>query len=119
MPGPEATTPKPETPPAAPADQPAAAPKSTAADTIKTVKYEGYEFQVDSALLDDVELLEMIDGIENGEKPALIIALLKKLVGDTGYEAMKAYFKQKDGVFKMTTLAEIYKNIFENFDPKG
>lgn len=85
----------------------------------KEVEVDGYKFNIDPEVLDDVELLEMIDGIENGEKPALIISLLKKLVGDDGYEQMKAYFVKKDGRFKMSKLGDIYKAVFEGFDPKG
>lgn len=88
-------------------------------DKLKKVEYDGYKFAIDEDLLDDVELLEMIDGIENEEKPALIITLLKRLIGDDGYEAMKAYFVKKDGRFKMSKLGEIYQAIFEGFDPKG
>lgn len=121
---PEAGTPS--TPPPAqpiPAGQPATPPVTPPADepknTIRKVEYDGYKFEIDEELLDDVELLEMIDGIENGERPALIMTLLKKLVGEDGYEDMKAYFVKKDGRFKMSKLSGIYQGIFENFDPKG
>lgn len=128
-----ATTPKPATPPAEPipAGQPATPPATPQSDdpnaaqsgseksTIRTVEFDGYKFDIDEELLDDVELLEMIDGIENGERPALIMTLLKKLVGDDGYDKMKAYFVKKDGRFKMSKLSGIYQAIFENFDPKG
>jgi hypothetical protein len=122
MAAPETAAPT-KTPPAEPipAGQPATPPAAPEKpkDSIKDIDFEGYKFQVDTEMLDDVELLEMIDGIENGERPALIITLLKKLVGDAGYDSMKAYFVKKDGKFKMSKLAEIYKVIFENFDPKG
>lgn len=97
---------------------PVVAPTEPAAK-IKDVEYDGYKFKIDEELLDDVELLEMIDGIENEEKPALIITLLKRLIGDDGYAAMKEYFVKKDGRFKMSALGEIYRVIFEDFDPKG
>lgn len=86
---------------------------------LKELEYDGFKFSINEELLDDVELLEMIDAIENDQKPALIITLLKKLIGDDGYDVMKAYFVEKDGRFKMTKLGEIYKVIFEDFDPKG
>lgn len=86
---------------------------------LKNVEVDGYKFQINEDSLDDVEMLEMIDGIENGERPALIMTLLKKLIGDDGYEAMKAYFVEKDGRFKMSKLGDVYKAIFEGFDPKG
>lgn len=124
MPTPEAaTTPKPATPPAEPipAGQPAtppAAPSDEPKNEVKTIEFEGYKFELDTELLDDVELLEMIDGIENMERPALIITLLQKLIGEDGYTQMKAYFVKKDGRFKMSKLSGIYQAIFEDFDPK-
>lgn len=119
-----ATTPKPATPPAEPipAGQPATppvAPPKEPENKVRDIEFDGYKFQLDEELLDDVELLEFIDGIENGEKPALIITLLEKLIGKDGYQEMKAYFVKKDGRFKMSKLMEIYQAIFENFDPKG
>ena len=86
---------------------------------IKDITYDGYTFKVDTELLDDVELLEMIDAIENREQPALIITLLKDLIGEDGYKDMKDYFVKKDGRFRMTKLSGIYQAIFEDFDPKG
>ncbi len=78
-----------------PERQPEADAPVTPKSDIKDIAFEGYKFKIDTELLDDVELLEMIDGIENGEKPALIITLLKRLIGDDGYDAMKAYFVKK------------------------
>lgn len=95
------------------------APAEEQKNTIRKVEYDGYAFTIDEESLDDVELLELIDGIENGERPALIITLLKQLIGDNGYKEMKAYFVKKDGRFKMSKLGEVYQAIFENFDPKG
>lgn len=112
----------PTTPPPAkpiPAGQPATPPVEPPKSETKTIEFEGYKFELDTELLDDVELLEMIDGIENLERPALIITLLQKLIGDDGYTAMKAYFVKKDGRFKMSKLSGIYQAIFEDFDPKG
>lgn len=113
---------QPSTPPAAPEpDQPSQQqptlnmPKAE----IKDVTVEGYTFKLNTALLDDVELLEMIDAIESQERPGVIISLLRSLIGEDGYVAMKTYFVKKDGRFKMSTLMKVYDAIFEDFDPKG
>lgn len=86
--------------------------------TKKQLTFEGYDFTVDTDLLDDVEAFELIDRIENKGQTAAIVPLLKFLIGADGYEDMKSYFTKRDGRFRVTTLVKIYPVIIENFDPK-
>lgn len=86
---------------------------------LRDVTVDGYDFKIDDNLLDDVEVLEMIDAVENQNRPGVIISLLRNLIGDDGYKAMKAYFVEKDGRFKMSKLMKVYEAIFDGFDPKG
>lgn len=83
------------------------------------LNYDGFEFSVDTDIIDDVEVLEMIDQISTGAKPGLMIAFIQQLLGDKGYEKMKAYFVKKDGKFRLTKLTAIVELIFESFDPKS
>lgn len=85
---------------------------------LRDVTYDGYTFKLDDDLLDDVEVLEMIDAVESENKPGAVIRLLKQIIGDDGYDAMKAYFVKKDGRFKMTKMMKIYEAIFAGFSPK-
>lgn len=98
--------------------------------SIKQVEIEGYKFTVDTDLLDDVEAFEYIDRIENKGQVAGIVPLLKFLIGDKGYEAMKAHFTELDayehkddpeykGRFRISKLNNVYMAIIEKFDPKG
>ncbi len=84
----------------------------------KELVFEGYEFKVDTDLLDDVEAFELIDRIENKGQVAAIVPLLKFLIGVEGYEAMKAHFVKTEGKFRVTKLSKVYQVIIENFDPK-
>ncbi len=86
---------------------------------IKDVNFDGYEFQVDTNVLDDVEIVELIDLIENKQNLKAIVDFLIYLLGEDGYKSMKEYFVKKDGRFKLSSLSKIYQAIFENFDPKG
>lgn len=86
---------------------------------VKEIDFQGYKFKVDTGLLDDVDALEMIDQIENKNNMAAIVDFLKYLIGDDGYEKMKAHFVEKEGRFKISTLSKVYVTIFDNFDPKG
>lgn len=84
----------------------------------RDVTFDGYTFKLDDNRLDDVEVLEMIDAVESQNQPGAVIRLLKKIIDDSGYEDMKAYFVKKDGRFKMTKMMKIYEAIFEGFSPK-
>lgn len=86
---------------------------------IKTVTFDGYKFDVNTDLMDDVEVVDLVDKIENNKNLKAIVEFLHYLIGDDGYASMKNYFVKKDGRFKLTTLSKIYIAIFENFDPKG
>lgn len=88
-------------------------------DNIKELEIEGYKFKVDTDLLDDVEAFEHIDRIENKGQVAGIVPLLKFLIGEKGYDDMKAHFTKKEGRFRVTKLTKVYEVIIENFDPKG
>ena len=93
--------------------------KADAKPEIKDLEFEGYKFQVDTDLLDDVEAFEHIDRIENKGQVAAIVPLLTFLIGEEGYEKMKAHFVKKEGRFRLTKLTKIYEVIVDNFDPKG
>lgn len=86
--------------------------------TTKELEFEGYKFEVNPDLIDDVEMLEVLDRIENKNQISQIVPFLHFLIGKDGYEKMKAYFVEKDGRFRATKLAEVYKVIINNFDPK-
>lgn len=94
-----------------------------AADNFKgeviDVEFDGYKFQADSALLDDVEIVDLIERIESGKSLKAVVEFLTYLIGKDGYEKMKQFFVERDGRFKLTKLSRVYYAIFEKFDPKG
>lgn len=94
-----------------------------AADNFKgeqtEVEYDGYKFTVDTNMLDDVEIVDLIERIEAGKSLKATVEFLHYLIGVDGYEQMKAFFVKRDGRFKLTKLTRIYYAIFEKFDPKG
>lgn len=87
-------------------------------NTAKELEIDGYKFTVDTDLLDDVDAFELIDRIENKGQTAAIVPLLKFLIGEQGYEAMKAHYVKTEGRFRATKLAKVYEVILKNFDPK-
>lgn len=95
---------------------------STAAaekDNIKKLEHDGFKFTVDTDLLDDVEVLELIDRIESKNQIAAILPLLDFLIGPDEVAKMRAHFVKKYDRFRITKLTEIYEVIIDNFDPKG
>lgn len=83
------------------------------------IEFDGYKFTVDTAMLDDVEIVDLIERIEAGKSLKATVEFLHYLIGVDGYEKMKAFFVKRDGRFKLTALTRIYYAIFEKFDPKG
>lgn len=118
--------------------------KTTAAEpaeatSIKELSLDGYKFNVDTDLLDDVEAFEYIDKIENKGQVGAIVPLITFMIGEQGLEDMKAHFTQKDaeehaaklkadgkpadkdykGRFRVSKLMKVYEVIVSEFDPKG
>lgn len=83
------------------------------------VEYDGYTFEVDTAMLDDVKIVDLIERIEAGKSLKATVEFLHYLIGKDGYEKMEQFFVKRDGRFKLTVLTRIYYAIFEKFDPKG
>lgn len=100
------------------------------ASTVKEITVDGYKFNVDTDLLDDVETFELIDRIENKNQIAAIVPLLEFIIGVDAYQEMKAHFTKVDGEahkdqpdykgrFRLSKLQDIYLAIVEQFNPKA
>jgi len=98
--------------------------------TIKEIDVKGYKFSVDTDLLDDVDSLEFIERIENKGQTAVVLPLLKHIMGEAEFEKLKAHFiaadgeahKDKEGYkarMRIEILSDVYLAIIEKFDPKG
>lgn len=81
------------------------------------IEVDGYKFEVDTDLVDDVEMLETIEEIQNGQ-PTKIIVFLKQILGEDTYKEMKDHYVKKEGRMRISTLNKIFEAIFEKFDPK-
>lgn len=83
---------------------------------IKHVEFEGFEFDVDMDNFDDVEFFTLSD--EATTNISKLIPITKLVLGEDGYERLKAYFVKKDGKLGMNKLSLIYAKILEIEDPK-
>ena len=82
------------------------------------IDIDGFKFEVDTDLVDDVETLEVIEEIQNGQ-PTKIITFLKQILGESTYAEMKAHYVKTQGRMRISTLNKVFEAIFEKFDPKG
>lgn len=99
-------------------------------ETVKEIDVKGYKFIVDTDLLDDVDSLEYIERIESQGQTAVVLSLLKHIMGNEQFEKLKAHFvaadaeahKDKEGYkprMRIEVLSDVYLAIIEKFDPKG
>jgi hypothetical protein len=98
--------------------------------TVKEIDVKGYKFMVDTDLLDDVDSLEFIERIESKGQTAVVLPLLKHIMGAEEFDKLKAHFvaadaeahKDKEGYkprMRIEVLSDTYLAIIEKFDPKG
>ena len=104
-------------------------PKTTES-TVKEIDVKGYKFNVDTDLLDDVDSLEYIERIESQGQTAVVLSLLKHIMGVDEFTKLKAHFVAVDGEahkdqagykarMRIEVLSDVYLAIIEKFDPKG
>lgn len=102
----------------------------TEQSTVKEIDVKGYKFMVDTDLLDDVDSLEFIERIEHKGQTAVVLPLLKHIMGLEEFEKLKAHFIAADGEdhkgkegykprMRIEVLSDVYLAIIEKFDPKG
>lgn len=83
----------------------------------KTVEYEGFSFELDMEVFDDVRFFEIAEQLET--KPILNIELAKMGMGEKTYEKFESYFKKKDnGKLKMSHIMNVVAKMFEEAGPK-
>lgn len=82
------------------------------------ITVDDYTFKANIDLLDDVDTLEKLDDVQAG-KVGEMIKLIKLVVGEDGYDQMKAHFVAKDGRMRIAKLNAAFEAIFKKFDPKG
>lgn len=101
-----------------------------AQSTVKEIEVRGYKFTVDTDLLDDVDSLEYIERIESRGQTAVVLPLLKHIMGNDEFEKLKAHFIAEDGKahegkegykarMRIEVLSDTYLAIIDKFDPKG
>lgn len=97
--------------------------------TTKELEFEGYKFEVDTDLLDDVDAFALINKIENENQITAVVPLMYFLVGKPAFEKLKAYFVEKDAEahkdepgykprMRVAKLGELYQVIIKDFSPK-
>lgn len=97
---------------------------------LKKIKFDGYEFECDTDLIDDVEGLDIIHQIEDKGRISAIVPLLHFIMSDDEFNKLSQYFIKKDADehkkvknyrprFRATKLSGLYTAIIEQYNPKG
>lgn len=73
----------------------------------------GFEFEVDSAVFDDWEILEKLNEIDNGNS-ALMVDVARQVLGQEQLDALKEHVKELNGgKASITAMGEALGEIFE------
>lgn len=102
----------------------------TEESTVKEIEVKGYKFNVDTDLLDDVDTLEFIERIENQGQTAVVLSLLKHIMGAKEFAEIKEHYVELDAKahegkegykprMRIEVLSDIYLAIIDKFDPKA
>lgn len=82
----------------------------------KHLEYDGYKFDVDMDMFDDVRFYEIADELES--KPSLNIEIAKMGLGKDGFNKFSEHFTKRDGRLKMSVVMGVVAKIFTESDPK-
>lgn len=82
----------------------------------KTIEIDGVKFEVEEDIMEDVGILEIWSEIETN--PAAILKLVKLVLGEDGYEKIKAHFVEKNGRMKISDVGVVVDQIAKAF-PKA
>lgn len=82
------------------------------AEVNKYVTSIGFEVEIDSELLDDWELLEMLREVDKGSSGA-IVDVAPILLGEEQFSALKDYLKEKTGKIKATDMISVLAEVMD------
>lgn len=73
----------------------------------------GFEFEVDSSVFDDWEILEKLNEIDNGNS-ALMVDVARQVLGQEQLDALKEHVKEQNGgKVTITAMGQALGEIFE------
>lgn len=83
------------------------------------VKVDGFSFEFFKDVADDVEILDLLDKMGQGN-PIEMRNLIIYVLGEKKYQAMKNHFVKKNGKMRITDLERVLETMFspENLNPK-
>jgi hypothetical protein len=87
------------------------------ADRVRMVTWEGHEYAVDPAVMDDVAVLEILADME--EKPYLLVKMIRVLLGDEQWERFKENHKDESGRLTVTRVGEFMTILNKELEALG
>lgn len=85
---------------------------------IKGKTESGFEFKMFDEAMDNMELVELLAGIERGN-PAAIASALKMLLGEKQQKALYNHLRTKDGRVPVAAVTTAFVEIIKAANKKG
>lgn len=81
---------------------------------LKKIKTEkGFECEIDTELLDDIEFMDMLLATQEGDT-LMFVKLMKYLLGEEQYKKAKDFIRNENGRAKLTDMFTLFEEIFES-----
>lgn len=90
---------------------------SSKAKNLKKVNIEGFEFELDPEVVDDLRFFEYLQEIEDG-RPTSYVRVIKLLLGES-YEGLMNHLIEKHGKVSLGKSQEIFESITKQINPKS
>ena len=91
--------------------------EKTSKPELKTVNLDGYEFELDPNVVDDVRFFEYLQEIEDG-RPTSYIRVIKHILGKD-YDGVITHYEKKFGKVTLQKSQEIFEKITSQISPKS
>lgn len=78
----------------------------------------GFKYEVDEAVLDDMELIDAIAGAQTGN-PAMVSGVVLSLLGKEQRDKLYEHVRGENGRVSATEIVEIVAEIFEALGEQG
>ena len=90
---------------------------SSKAKNLKKVNIEGFEFELDPEVVDDLKFFEYLQEIEDG-RPTSYVRVIKLLLGKD-YDGLMNHLTEIHGKVTLGKSQEIFESITKQINPKS
>lgn len=81
--------------------------------TLHGISQSGFEYTISEDARNDWEMIELLEEMDEGGSPSLLIQVYKKLLGDEQYKALKEHLRKKNGIVPADQMMSEFRSILE------